>query len=112
MFAPRSFGDAEKAMKMEQKPPLQSPKRPMTRRSFVESKPHARDWSAKAVAAVIFSSIGALLVAAGLIVASASNPPPLVWVRFAIVSIILLGLAVLATLAFQRTLLRPQATRR
>jgi hypothetical protein len=107
MVAPRSYGDAggkRKAKKMEDKLPSQSPKQrtPMTRRSFFESKPHARNWSSTAAAAVIFSPIGAVLVAAGLIVASASNPPPLVWVKFAFVSIILIGLALLAMVAFQR----------
>jgi hypothetical protein len=90
---------------MEHKRVSQSPKQraPVTRRSFLESKPQTRSWSVKAIAAVIFSSIGAVLGAAGLIVAfAASNPPPLVWVRFAIASFILFGLAILAIVAIQR----------
>lgn len=76
---------------------------PMPRPSFVSSRVHARNSGAKTTVAVIFSSVGALLAAAGLFVAFAADPPRLVWVRFAIVSIVFMGLSVLATVAFLRT---------
>ena len=44
----------------------------------------------------------------GLIVAFAIHPPPLGWVGFAIVSLIVLGLGALAPLAFERTRVTPQ----
>jgi hypothetical protein len=69
----------------------------------VNSKTHARNWGAAKSVAVIFSSIGALLVTAGLIVFFAIDPPALGWVGFAIVSVIVLGLGGLAPLAFERT---------
>ena len=80
----------------------------VTRPSFVGSRTHARDSGATTTVAVIFSSVGAVLAAAGLIVALAADPPPLVWVRFAIVAIVALGLTVLATAAFLRTQLGQQ----
>jgi hypothetical protein len=58
--------------------------------------------------AVILSMIGAGLVTYALIVAVAIHPPPLGWVVFAIVSIIVLGLGALAPLAFERTRVSPQ----
>jgi hypothetical protein len=58
--------------------------------------------------AVILSTIGAGLVIYALIVAIAIHPPPLGWVGFAIVSIIVLGLGALAPLAFERTRVSPQ----
>jgi GABA permease len=57
---------------------------------------------------VIFSPIGAVLVAAALVFALAINPPALAWIWFAIVSIIVLGLGALAPLAFERTRVSPQ----
>jgi hypothetical protein len=77
--------------------------RPMTRWSFANSKNDVRSWGATTTVAVIFSSIGAVLVGAALIVAFALHPPVLGWVGFAIVSFILLGLGALAPLAFERT---------
>jgi hypothetical protein len=58
--------------------------------------------------AVILSTIGAGLVIYALIVAIAIHPPPLGWVGFAIVSIIVFGLGALAPLAFERTRVSPQ----
>jgi hypothetical protein len=52
---------------------------------------------------VLLASIGAVLVAYGLVVALAIKPPPLGWVGFAIVAAVVLGLAALAPLAFERT---------
>jgi hypothetical protein len=52
---------------------------------------------------VLLASTGAVLVAYGLVVALAIKPPPLGWVGFAIVSAVVLGLAALAPLAFERT---------
>jgi hypothetical protein len=51
----------------------------------------------------LFISTCAVLVAYGLVVAFAIKPPPLGWVGFAIVATVVLGLAVLAPLAFERT---------
>lgn len=53
--------------------------------------------------AVIFASTGASLVAYGSLVALVIKPPPLGWIGFAILSTIILGLAALAPLAFERT---------
>jgi hypothetical protein len=58
--------------------------------------------------AVILSTIAAGLVIYALIVALVIHPPPLGWVGFAIVSIIVLGLGALAPLAFERTRVSPQ----
>jgi hypothetical protein len=52
---------------------------------------------------VIFVSTGAVLVAYGLLVEIFLDPPPLGWIGFAIVSIVVLGLAALAPLAFEHT---------
>ena len=52
---------------------------------------------------VIFASTAAVLVAYGSLVAFVIKPPPLGWIGFAIVSMVILGLAALAPLAFERT---------
>jgi len=52
---------------------------------------------------VIFMATGAVLVAYGLLVEIFLDPPPLGWIGFAIVSIVVLGLAALAPLAFEHT---------
>ena len=52
---------------------------------------------------VIFASTAAVLVAYGFLVAFVIKPPPLGWIGFAIVSMVILGLAALAPLAFERT---------
>jgi hypothetical protein len=57
--------------------------------------------------AMILSTIGAALLMYALIVAFAIHPPPLGWVGFAIVSLIVLGLGALAPLAFERTRVSP-----
>jgi hypothetical protein len=57
---------------------------------------------------VTLTSIGVVLVAYGLIVAFAIKPPTLGWVGFAIVSALVLGLGVLAPLAFERTRVSPR----
>ena len=74
-----------------------------TWRSFVSSQTYNRDWGAKPTLVVIFSSIGAFLGAAALVFGLAVDPPAPGWVWFAIVSIVVLGLGVLAPLAFERT---------
>jgi hypothetical protein len=111
MVDPRSFGDAGdgKEKKMEHEPPRSRRRtaRP-TWRSFVSSQTYNRDWGAKTTLAAILSSIGALLVGAGLVFAFAVDPPTLGWVWFAIVSIIIVGLGTLAPLAFERTRVSPQ----
>jgi hypothetical protein len=53
--------------------------------------------------AVIFASIGGVLVAYALIVAFVIRPPALGWLGFAIMSVVLLGLGALAPIAFERT---------
>jgi hypothetical protein len=57
---------------------------------------------------VILSTIGAGLGIYALIVALLIHPPPLGWVGFTIVSMIVLGLGALAPLAFERTRVSPQ----
>jgi len=52
---------------------------------------------------LIFASTGAVLVVYGLVVGFVIKPPPLGWIGFAIVSTVILGLAALAPLAFERT---------
>jgi hypothetical protein len=52
---------------------------------------------------VILAALAAALVADGLIVGFLIKPPPLGWVGFAIVSAVVLGLGMLAPLAFERT---------
>jgi hypothetical protein len=81
---------------------------PMTPPSLLSSEAHGRNWGMKTSVAVIFSAIGAALVAYALIVAFVIHPPALGWVGFAIVSIIFLGLGALAPLAFERTRVSPQ----
>jgi hypothetical protein len=56
---------------------------------------------------MILSTIGAALLMYALIVAFAIHPPPLGWVGFAIVSLIVLGLGALAPVAFERTRVSP-----
>jgi hypothetical protein len=68
-----------------------------------DPKTAARGWGTRARVAVIVSSVGVLLLAYALVVAFAVRPPALGWLGFAIVSIIVLGLAALAPLAFERT---------
>jgi hypothetical protein len=58
--------------------------------------------------AVILSTIGVALVIYALIVAFVIHPPPLGWVGFAIVSIIVLGLGALSPMAFELTRVSPQ----
>jgi len=65
-----------------------------------ERHPHRRPPPATVV---LVASTGAVLVACGIVVAFAISPPPLGWVGFAIVSAVVLGLAVLAPVAFERT---------
>jgi hypothetical protein len=56
---------------------------------------------------VVFASTGAVLVAYGLLVALVIEPPLLGWIGFTIVSTVVLGLAALAPLAFERTRVNP-----
>jgi hypothetical protein len=66
------------------------------------------DWGVTPTVVTIFLSIAAFLVAAGLIFEFAIDPPRAGWIWFAIVSILVLGLAALAPLAFERTRVNPQ----
>jgi hypothetical protein len=77
------------------------PKLRLERRSFLRLS-GGRSWP-PAATVVILASIGAVLVVYGLVVAFVIKPPPLGWVGFAIVSAVVLGLAALAPLAFERT---------
>jgi hypothetical protein len=52
---------------------------------------------------LIFASTGAVTVVYGLLAGFVIKPPPLGWIGFAIVSTVILGLAALAPLAFERT---------
>jgi hypothetical protein len=82
----------------------------MTRRFVVRS--YERRRSPPMTSVVIFASIGAVLVVYGLVVGFVIKPPPLRWIGFVIVSTVVLGLAALAPLAFERTrvsALRPAA---
>ena len=56
---------------------------------------------------VVFAATGGVLVAYGLLVAIVIEPPLLGWIGFAIVSTVILGLAALAPLAFERTRVSP-----
>jgi hypothetical protein len=95
---------------MEHDPPRSRPRRgrSLTRRSLVGANAHKRNWGAKTSIALIFSSIGAVLVVYALVIAFAIHPPVLGWVGFAIVSTLVLGLGALAPLAFERTRVSPQ----
>jgi hypothetical protein len=73
----------------------------LTRR-FIPSLSGGRSWPPPTTA-VLLASTGAVLLAYGLVVALAIKPPPLGWVGFAIASAVVLGLAALAPLAFERT---------
>jgi hypothetical protein len=69
----------------------------------LERHPHRTGGDKARLPVVILASTGVALVAYGLVVAFAIKPPPLGWVGFAIVSAVVLGLAALAPLAFERT---------
>jgi hypothetical protein len=71
-------------------------------RRFILSLSGGRRWPAPTTV-VLLASTGLVLVAYGLLIAFAIKPPPLGWVGFAIVSAVVLGLATLAPLAFERT---------
>jgi len=73
----------------------------VTRRS-IQRLSGGRSWPPPATVALL-ASTGAVLVAYGVVVAFVINPPPLGWVGFAIVAAVVLGLAALAPLAFERT---------
>jgi len=68
----------------------------------MSSENGGRGWDAKIHVAVIFASIAAVLVAAGLVAALALELPTLGWVGFGVVSLIMVGLGVVATLAVPR----------
>jgi hypothetical protein len=60
---------------------------------------------------VILAALAAALVADGLIVGFLIKPPPLGWVGFAIVAALVLGLGMLAPLAFEHARQRAAARR-
>jgi GABA permease len=61
-----------------------------------------RNWGARTNVAIIFASIAAVLVASALVIEFAVEPPALGWVGFGIVSMIVFGLAALATVLVPR----------
>ena len=61
-----------------------------------------RNWGAKANVALIFASIAALLVVAGVVTAFVIDPPALGWIGFAIASAVGVGLGATATLVVPR----------
>jgi hypothetical protein len=69
----------------------------------------SRRWPLKTTA-VVLAATGAVLAAYGLIVALAIKPPLLGWIGFAIASTVVLGLAALAPLGFERTRVSAQRT--
>jgi hypothetical protein len=68
----------------------------------VTARPHVRNWGAKTNVALIFASIAAVLVVAGLVTAFVVDPPALGWVGFAIASAVIVGLGAGATLLVPR----------
>ena len=73
----------------------------MTRRFIARSYEWRR--SPPKTSVLIFASTGAALVVYGFVVGFVIKPPLLGWIGFAIVSTVILGLAALAPLAFERT---------
>jgi hypothetical protein len=73
----------------------------------VTTRPHVRNWGAKANAALIFASIAAVLAVAGLVTAFFVDPPVLGWVGFAIVSAVVVGLGAAATVLVPRMRVSP-----
>jgi hypothetical protein len=66
--------------------------------------PLTRTWRSLPKASVVmFVSTAAVLVAYGFLVEVFLDPPPLGWIGFAILSMVVLGLAALAPIAFERT---------
>jgi hypothetical protein len=72
-------------------------------RRSADPETHARGWSTKTRITAILASTGAVLFGYALVVAFVIRPPALGSLGFTIVAIIVLGLAALAPLAFERT---------
>jgi hypothetical protein len=68
----------------------------------VNAPPRVHNWGAKANVALVFASLAAVLVVAAFVTAFVVRPPALGWVGFAIVSALVAGLGVVATLALPR----------
>jgi hypothetical protein len=68
----------------------------------VSSRRRGLNWGAKTNIGLIFGSIAAVLLVAGLVVAFVSDPPPLGWVGFALASASTAGLGAAATLLLPR----------
>jgi hypothetical protein len=68
----------------------------------VNTAPRTHTWGAKTNVALIFASIGAVLVVAALVTAFVVDPPAIGWVGFAIVSAVVVGLGFVATLVLPR----------
>jgi hypothetical protein len=71
-------------------------------RRFIPRLSGGRSWPPPATV-VLLASTGAVLAAYGLVVAFVIEPPRLGWVGFAIVSAVVLGLAAVVPVAFERT---------
>jgi hypothetical protein len=71
-------------------------------------RPHVPNWGAKANVALIFATIAALLLVAGLVTAFAIDPPAPGWVGFAIASALVVVLSAAATLVIPRMRVSPQ----
>ena len=70
--------------------------------ALVNAPPRVHNWGAKANVALVFASLAAVLVVAAFVTAFVVRPPALGWVGFAIVSALVAGLGVVATLALPR----------
>jgi hypothetical protein len=68
----------------------------------MNSKTRVRNWGTNTHVAIVFAPIVAVLVAAALVAAFAVKPPTLGWIGFGIVSMIVFGLGVLATIVVPR----------
>jgi hypothetical protein len=74
----------------------------------VNARRHAGSSHENRNVALIFGSIAAVLLAAGLMTAFAVDPPALGWVGFAIASLVVVGLGAVATLVVPRMRVSPQ----
>jgi hypothetical protein len=69
----------------------------------VNAKAYRSDSGSKTTIVIIVSSIGAVLAVYALLLELAVRPPPLGWLGFGILSVVVLSLGALAPLAFERT---------
>ena len=74
-----------------------------TRDTPVGRQADTRLWSMRKRIALILSTIGAGIAMSAVAVAVAGDPPALAWVGFGVVALVVLALAALAPVAFERT---------